>query len=185
MTTHTPNTEITDVGTIFSLVNGASFISLDTETIPVLKGGKANPHKGRVTKRMIGAQVMVFQNKNTNGYENMVNRRLTAEGKDPSSFQLGPRSWGERIENLPVIRHVKDGTTKFYVEVIFLVPGKVQYFLDGQPIDKADVQGLDSKEEGEQGGLDNKVVIRTFALDSISAIRVNRDEYVGPFMFTE
>lgn len=180
-------TKTHDVGTIFSLVNGASFVSLDTETTPTLKGGKKNPHQGRVTKRITGSQVMVFQNKTTNGYANMVARRLETEGKDPASFQLGERAWGERIENLPVVRHVKDGVTKFYVEVIFLKSGTVEYFLDGQPIDKSEVIGLEDKEEraSGQGGLENRVIIRTFALDSIRKIRVNKDEYEGPFTFTE
>jgi hypothetical protein len=176
---------IHDVGTIFSLVNGASFVSIDTETTPALKGGASNRMKGRVTKKMVGAKVMVFQNKNSNGYENMVRRRLEAEGKNPNSFELSPRLWGERIENLPVVRHVKDGVAKFYVEVIFLAPGRVEYFLDGSPIPKNEIIGLESKEEGEQGCLENKVIVRTFSLDSITAIRVNRDEYEGPFTFAE
>lgn len=179
------NERIKDVGTIFSLVNGASFVSLDTETVVPLKGGKANPMKGRVTKRIAGAQVMVFQNKNSNGYENMVHRRLVSEGRDPASFQLSPRVWGERVENLPVVRHVKDGEIKFYLEVIFLKSGRVEYFLDGNPIEKSEIQGLEDKEEGEQGGLEDKVIIRTFALDSVRKIRVNKDEYTGPFTFAE
>lgn len=161
----------------FANVNGASFIGLDTETIPSLKGGKKNPLQGRVTKRMTGASLMVFQNKNANGYENMVRRRLEAEGKNPD-FEVGPRQWGERIDNLPIVKHEKDGAVKYYLEVIFLKPGKVQFFLDGAPIDRADVIGLDEKpDDSGQGGLDNKVIIRTFAADSVTAIRVDGQEF--------
>lgn len=156
-----------------STVNGASFIGLDTETVPSLKGGKKNPHQGRVTKRMTGASLMVFQNKVANGYENMVRRRLEAEGKNPD-FQVGPRQWGTRLVNLPIVKHEKDGVVKYYLEVIFLKPGKVQFFLDGAPIDRAEVIGLDEKpEDSGQSGLDNRVIIRTFAADSITVIRVD------------
>ena len=158
------------LSSIFANVNGASFVGIDTVTSPKLKGGKSNPHQGRVQKHMEGASVMVFQNKNSNAYDNMVKRRLEAEGKDAESFKLSPRAWGERVDGMPIVQH--KGAE--YLEVIFLNSGRVYYTLDGQPIDKADVQGLDTdKAEGHQGGLDNKVHIRTFKADSISQIRID------------
>jgi hypothetical protein len=69
-------------------INGASFVGMDTHTDVVLTGGKKNPMQGRVTKKMVGATVMSFQNKNFSAYEAMVQRRLTAEGKDPEAFVL-------------------------------------------------------------------------------------------------
>jgi hypothetical protein len=158
---------------VFSQVNGASFVGLDTLTEVRLKGGKGNPQQGRVTKRMIGAQIMVFQNKAVNGYEAMVHRRLTAEGKNPDSFELGERAWGTRLPNMPIVEHVKDGVVKYYLEVIFLRAGRAEYLLDGQVVPAAQIQGLEAREEGAQGGLDNKVIIRTFAADSVTEVRVN------------
>lgn len=157
-----------------SEINGTTFISIDTETVVPLTGGKKNPMQGRVTKRVTGSNVMVFTNKNSNGYENMVNRRLVQEGKDPESFELQPRKWGTRIPNSPIIEH-KDA---LYLEVIFLKAGVVQYYLDGSEIRISDIEGLASKQESEQGGLDNKVIIRTFAFESIKKIRINKMEYV-------
>lgn len=157
----------------FQNVSGASFVGLDTLTEPKLTGGKANPMQGRITKRMTGASVMVFQNKNTNGYEAMVQRRLAAEGKDPASFVLGERAWGTRVPNMPIIEHFKDGATHYYVEVIFLKSGHTDYMLDGVPIAKQDIIGLQDKEDGGQGGLDNKVIIRSFAASSVTAVRVD------------
>jgi hypothetical protein len=154
-------------------VTGASFVGLDTITEPKLRGGKGNAHQGRITKHMSGASIMVFSNKNTNGYEAMIERRLTQEGKDPESFKLGERAWGTRIPNMPIIEHTKDGSTAYYLEVIFLKSGTVEYRLDNVVIPKADVIGLDDKEEGVQGGLDNKVIIRSFKADSISALRID------------
>lgn len=153
-------------------VSGATFISLDTETVPTLTGGKSNPHQGRVVKVSRGASVMVFQNKNSNAYENMVNRRLIAEGKDPASFTLGERAWGTRIAGTPFIEH--KGET--YLEVIFLkAPKETVYFLDGKEVNASEIQGLkkDEPNADSQGGLDNKVIIRTFKCDSIKTIRVD------------
>lgn len=157
----------------FSNVSGSSFVGIDTLTEVKLLGGKGNAHQGRVTKRMVGAQVMVFQNKNINGYESMIARRLAQEGKDPASFVLGVRAWGVRVPNMPIVQHEKDGQVKYYLEVIFLKPGTVEYRLDGVPIAQADIVGLPAAGEGEQGGLDNKVVIRSFAADSVTEVRID------------
>jgi hypothetical protein len=164
---------------IFADVSGASFVGIDTLTTVALTGGKANPHQGRIQKLMKGASVMVFQNKTTNAYENMVKRRLEQEGKSASNFELGPRKWGTRIPNSPIIEHEKDGDLKLYLEVIFLKPGHSEYLLDGNPIAEKDIIGLKpGGEDGGQGGLENKVVIRTFAADSIIAVRIDGIEYV-------
>jgi hypothetical protein len=157
----------------FQNVSGASFVGIDTLTEVKLTGGKKNPQQGRITKRMIGAHVMCFQNKTINGYGAMIVRRLQAEGKDPASFVLGERAWGTRVPNMPIIEHFKDGATNYYVEVIFLKAGVVDYFIDGAPIAKADIIGMDDKPEGEQGGLENKVIIRSFKADSITEVRID------------
>lgn len=156
-------------------INGASFIGMDTLTEVKLTGGKKNPMQGQITKQMTGASVMAFQNKTVNGYEAMIQRRLVAEGKDPASFELGERAWGVRVPNLPIVEHTKDGVTSYYLEVIFLKPGAVQYLHNGMPIAKADIIGLNEHDPApyEQGGLDNKVVIRAFKSDSITELRVD------------
>ena len=165
-------------------VNGASFISIDTAVRPIMNktlGGRGasaipNPDFGRITKMMTGAVVMVFQNKNINGYEAMVNRRLIAEGKDPASFTLGERKWGTRLENLPVVEH--EG--QYYLEVIFLKPGKVQYYRDATPVMLEDIQGIRAaaNTEDQQGGLENQVVIRCFKFDSISRIKIDKNTFI-------
>lgn len=154
-------------------VSGASFIAIDTETAVALP--KSSMMHGRVTKRVVGSNVMVFQNKNSNAYDNMVKRRLEREGKDPESFVLGARAWGVRRPNTPFIDHKGE----VYLEVIFLHPGKSSYFLDGAPIKKEDIVGLkETKEDADsQGGLENKVVVRSYKAASIKALRVDGKEY--------
>lgn len=156
-------------------VHGASFLGIDTITVPKLKGGKKNPMKDKVQKVTVGANTMVFTNQNSNGYENMVKRRLEDEGIDPESFTLGERKWGTRIANTPIIEH----NGNYYLETIFISPGKSHYELEGEVIEKDDVEGLEDKKVSEesQGGVEKKVIIRTFKLDSITAIRVNGGEY--------
>lgn len=158
-------------------INGASFVGIDTLVEVKLTGGKKNPHQGRVTKRMIGATVMSFQNKNFSAYEAMVHRRLAAEGKDPAKFVLGERAWGVRVPNMPIVTHIKDGEEKYYLEVIVINSGVISYYLDGESINKKDVIGLQEREEGDQGGLENKVIIRCFAAGSIMALRIDGKEY--------
>ncbi len=163
---------------IFDNVSGASFVGIDTLTEVPLLGGRKNEMQGRVTKRTVGNQVMVFQNKKSSSYGDMVTRRLIAEGKDPASFVLGARTWGERIPETPFISHFKDGETTFYVEFIFLRAGESTYLLDGKPIAKVDIVGLKPEATGgEQGGLDNKVVVRSFKLTSIEKVRIDGMEY--------
>lgn len=166
---------MTQLQNILANVNGNSFISIDSVTEVKLKGGVKNPFQGRVTKRMKGASVMVFQNKKSNAYENMVQRRLVQEGKDPESFVLGERKWGTRIPETPFIEH-KGG---IYLEVIFLRPGKTELLVDGKPY-SGEIPGLEAAEvdEDSQGGLNNKVVIRTFKEASVTAVRVDKQEFV-------
>lgn len=153
----------------FASLAGGTFVGLDTLTSVKLKGGRKNPMQGRVTKRMVGAQVMCFSNQNGSAYEAMVLRRLEKEGKDPASFQLSPRAWGERETGTPFVEHKGN----HYLEVIFLRSGDVNYYLDGQHIDRSEIEGLEDVREGDQGGLENKVVIRTFALDSVTELRAD------------
>lgn len=151
----------------FDALEGGTFVGMDTETPVKLKGGKKNPQQGRVTKVMSGATVMCFSNTNGSAYNAMVQRRLEAEGKDPNSFELSPRAWGERVAGTPFVTH----KGKTYLEVIFLKAGAVQYQLDGVAVDADEIEGLPERSEGAQGGLENKVVIRTFDCENIRSLR--------------
>lgn len=166
--------EFNDLLPILERIKGVTFASMDTETKVSLLGGKKNPMKDRVTKCSTNHRVMLFTNQNSNGYQNMVNRRLEKEGKQVD-FAVAERKWGQRLPNLPIVEH----NGKYYLEVIFLASGSVDYFLDGNPIDQEDIEGFPSPktDSGRQGlDNDNKVIVRTFALDSIKAIRLMKEE---------
>jgi hypothetical protein len=155
-------------------VNGAAFASIDTLVEVKLTGGKSNPFQGRVTKSTVGNQVMVFTNKNSNGYDNMVKRRLEAEGKDPESFKLGALPWGTRIENTPFIQH----NGELYLQLIYMKPGQSSFLVDGLPY-AGEIPGLPAeKEPTGQGGLENQVIIRTLKEKSIKRLRFDHNEYV-------
>lgn len=153
-------------------VSGASFISITTVTPVKLTGGKKNPMQDRVTKKTTGSNVMVFQNKSSNAYENMVNRRLLKEGKT-TEFTVGPRPWGTRVTNTPFVVH---GDQK-YLEVILLKAGEVQYQVDGIDFNGV-IEGLTGgADTAEQGGLDDKVIIRTIKCENVKEITVNHHKY--------
>lgn len=154
-------------------VDGATFAGIDTLTEVNLTGGKSNPHKGRVLKKTTASRVMLFTNKNGSAYDKKVRRHLEREGKDPDAFRLQAPKWGERIPNTPIIEH----NGNHYLEVIFLQAGDVEYLLDGVPTPKSRIIGLPNRPvDPRQGGVDNKVIVRKYHLDSITTLRVNKQE---------
>lgn len=179
---------------ILADINGAEFASIDTLTIVPLnktlggRGTGANPHHGKVFKRTEGIRCMVYTNKNSNAYENMVKRRLVKEGQDPEQFQLGERAFGKRIENTCFIEHTLKGETvpQKYLEVICIGDGpKLSEYLlvtdrGMRPIAKDEIIGLkpESVNPDSQGGLEDKVIIRTFRVENVKRIRTDKKEYL-------
>lgn len=163
---------MTNIRDILNGVRGGTFISIDTVTPVKLTGGKKNPFQGRVTKKVTKSNCMIFTNSTTNAYENMVNRRLNKEGK-AMAFSVGPRSWGERIENTPFVEH----NGQLYLEVIFLSAGEREMLVDGRPY-RGSIEGMvDNEQSGEQGGLSDKVIIRTYNVANITSITVDHATY--------
>lgn len=160
--------------------HGSQIIGLDTLVNVKLTGGMMNPQQGKIQKLTKGSVVMVF--KSSNGFRNMVNRRLEKqidltsdifEQLGGREFTPGPRPWGVREKDSPFVTH--KGNT--YLECIFLKAGKVTYLLNGNEIDKEDIIGLPKKKEGKQGGLRDKVIIRTYDMKSIIKVRKKQEEF--------
>jgi hypothetical protein len=161
---------------ILAPINGATFAALDTQTECKLLGGQKNKHQGRIVKRCLGNRVMLFTNKRSNGYDNMVRRRLEQAGLNPATFELGALPWGERVPNSPFI----ECKGKLYLQCIFQAAGDVAYFerhLENpnhfMPIAKEAIEGLSNRTGSEHQGLERskQVIVRTYAIDSITAIR--------------
>ena len=166
-----------DIKETINKIKGTSFAGIDTMVDVKLFGGKKNPMQGRVTKLTEDSNVIVFSNVEHSPYEAMVKRRMLAEGKDPAEFTVGKRAWGSRVDRSPFIEH----NGKYYLEVIFKNSGKSSYFLDGNPIEKEMIEGLENPKQKEsdedeedkaQGGISEKVIVRTYSLDSIKGLRV-------------
>lgn len=129
-----------------SIHKGVCFLGGDFETIEPLTGGKKNEQQGRITKRMTGAIVMLNSN-----YENARNKQLQVAGLKPT-FTVQPRRWGlNDSQHRAIVTH----KGKVYLSTSILKAGKVSYFLDGQPIDKADIIGL---KESKGVGIDENEV---------------------------
>jgi hypothetical protein len=180
--------QIDQLQNLLSNIEGCTFASLDTVTVPVLKGGKNNPMQGKIEKHCKGHRVMLFTNKNSNAYESKVRRHLIKEGKNPDSFELGPLPWGQRIPDSPLIEHKGE----YYLQCVFLNAGDVEYkaseFIDpsetrtwyskGSSIPKEMVLGLNERSGSEHQGLEEQVIVRAYKLSSIVALRAFKEELV-------
>lgn len=143
-------------------------VLLSTMSGVKLTGGKKNPLQGKVVKNVCDAQV-IFNDGQT--YTNMIKEQMANEGKDPSEFKASERPWGKRVNDTPIIEH----NGQYYLETIFVSAGDTAYLVDGMVTDKSEIEGLPKPKvsESSQGGVDNKVVVRTHKLDSITVIKVN------------
>jgi len=157
-------------------INGNTFVNIETMTdaSKELLKPKSNPFNG--LQKFTVSNVQIFQNKNGSAYEAKVKRDLEKEGKNGDDFQLQPRTWGERIKNTPLVFHKGE----FYLEVMFTGKvGDVKYFFEGKEIAKEKLTNyLRAKKEGNQGGLEKKVIIRTYKIESITAITIDKQKYV-------
>lgn len=164
-----------------SIQGGVAIATMTTATIAKLKGGKKNPHQGRITKVTKGSTVQLFANTNDGAYERLVRGQIEAEGKSQEDFVVKPRAWGTRVGATPFIEHKE----AFYLEVFLDKSGVVFYLLDGEtPIGKEDIEGLEDvakpvsdeakeKAEASQGGIEKKVKVVTYSLDSIQSLSIN------------
>lgn len=147
---------------------GTTFAGITALTQVRLTGGRQNPHLNRVTKRCI-ANVMLFAD-----YERCVQRKLYKEGKEGLEFEVSERTWGQRVGNSCFIEH----NDHLYLEVIFKSVQFVEHYLDGRPIDPSQIQGMPVRREAEQGGLDDKVIIRTYGCETIERITIGGETFI-------
>jgi hypothetical protein len=145
-------------------VNGCTFANLDAET---------EPSKG-IRKVTTGTRVILFTNKKSSGYENMVKRRLVEAGKNPDNFVLSDLPWGERVPNTPLI----ENKGKTYLQCILLSEGQSKYFIGEREVGG---QGLGLRGRWPNQGLapDDAVKVACFNLDNIQKITLMGETIVA------
>lgn len=123
-------------------INGCTFATIDIATCP-------SPGIRKVTT---GKRVILFTNKKSSGYDNLVRRRLIEAGKNPDNFATGELQWGQRVPNSPLIVH----GDRYYIECVELTEGSSRFFLlDGKEVNENDLnlrsrrtnQGLSPEDE--------------------------------------
>lgn len=149
----------------FSNVNGSADILLDTIHQCRLLGGRHNPMQGGVVKIVTGAHAIVFDNRDGSAYQALVREYMKTAGLEPD-FVVGPRSWGKRIVNTPLIRH--EGAT--YLECVLLMQGNVRYTFKGKTIPKDAIEGLQEKE--------SDLMLRCYKADNITRVYVEGKSWV-------
>lgn len=148
-------------------IDGCTFATMDAET---------EPARG-ILKRETGKRVILFTNKKSSGYENMVRRRLIEAGKDPDGFVSGDLKWGTPVPNSPLVEH--EGKT--YLKVIELAEGQSRYFLK-RSMAEANPADLGLRPSRPyQGGLpgDEKVICRAYNLEHITRITLMNETLVA------
>lgn len=167
---------------LFNKVKGTTFATIDTVTRVKLTGGKLNPlHNRDIQKIVTGSSVILFFTQNSNGYENMVRRRMAKEGIPQTAFSPGARSFGTPIPGTPFLEHGSDT----YIGLIFLKPGTVSYYVDGILTPAAKITGLpvSSPTDVSQGGIKHKVYYRTYKVNSIKSIRALKQTFINGVHF--
>ena len=153
--------QLSEIQDLIAKIKGCTFASLDSVTYP---------SKG-IRRECVKESVILFASP---GYEDMVNRRLASIGKT-ADFAVSSLPWGERLDNSPIIYHVKDGVPRHYLQTILLKEGECHFYICDTEVDPAQL-GL--PRSGVNQGLprENEVVVRTYRLDNITAIRLMGEE---------
>lgn len=149
-------------------VRTATFATITTVTEPKMnKGG--NPYFGRIRKKQTMNVTINFD------YANSVNNQLKKEDKE-AAFVPHARKWGERIQGTCLIQH----KGQVYLEAKPNgKPSASEYFCDGQSIDKSEIALYLPKvnSNAEHQGVEKEIIIRDFKLSSISAIKLQGEQY--------
>jgi len=159
------------VKVLMSLV-GSTFATIVSET-DVKMNKKNNPYYGTITK-------LTRANVNINFiYANAVNNARLKEGKE-ADFVPQARKWGEKVPGTPLVLH--EG--KYYLECRFLGYEKTKsiYFHNTDTgsalIEKSIIEEyLPKVSESKTQDLENEIVLRSFKIESIREVFVNKIHY--------
>ena len=147
------------------LADKVRFISFESQTVPKMRKTN-NPYFDTVVK-VTRAVVQVGRD-----YETAVNNQLKKEGKEPN-FVASTPSGRHHISKLLTAKN--DDEKQLYLNIFYFNNDKariqVKYVdtITGKEIDKALLAPFMPKaSEAAQGGVDKKIILRTYKLESIN-----------------
>lgn len=142
---------------------GATFMGIDY-TAPVKLKKTGNPYADALVTKSTSVSGMI-----NSDYEMDVNRALVKEGKEPD-FVAGERAWGDHVTPSLIV-HGNDYSIQ--LRVLNHAPDTV-YRINGEVVDKEIIKPfMPAKKESEV-----PVVIRSYKVDRIKAVRMNGEEYI-------
>lgn len=156
-------------------MRGAVKMAVYTET-PVRMLLTNNPFRGAKKRRRLSV-LTSFK------YAEGVERRRTAEGKDPQGWNRG-ESWSRPVTApdgalTPLACH-KDRTDEMYLRCQVMKRYEKQYIdSDGRPIAEEAIKEFEVKRKSyDNQGLRKPLEIETIALKNIKAITINRKQFL-------
>jgi len=119
-------------------------------------------------------------------YQDFVNNRLNKEAKDAGkpkaqlTFEAGPRKWGTKVNGTNALVEHKGAN---YLVVYCLANNKpiVEHRYNSQILDlnesRFDTWRKPEKNEGDNQGADNPIIVRDYKFESIKEITINKTTY--------
>lgn len=159
----------------------AQIVTITARTEPKLLKGSgrgqpaANPYFGNCVKVAKVNGIINWR------YTNAVNNQRAREWQPLDEqghlehFEAEPRAWGERQEGLPFVEH----KGRLYLELkVERSLGHDYFDNDGEPLPAEQVEPwLPKRSEGKRQQVDRPVILRDYAIESITALTAGGQSY--------
>lgn len=152
-------------------VSNCQFVGFTALTVPDMRK-KGNPHFGHTVKITRVNGVINWR------YSSAVKKQLEREGKtDP--FQALPRTWGQRINNCPLVCHITDDDgPQFYLETKMEKRSWEYWDTDTQLlIPEAEIKPYIKPDAPSRQGTAREVMLRDYRLDHLAELRMDGQDY--------
>jgi len=161
----------TDMISVLLEVEKPTFVHLKTETI-VRMNKTGNPYHNEVKKCLSSNFFMCMD------YETRVNNNRSKEGME-TDFVSSPLSGKEHISKC-ILTDTKTHTKKYLlVEWFKRSYPKTEFIHNGNSIDRQLFQDYEVKrKESEKQGIENKVNVVTYLIESVKEMRFNGTRYI-------
>jgi len=184
-------TEVTREELIDILLNaeGATIITLTSTTGPSSRMRKTKPRDNpwwngeewdiEKTSRIQGMVGMSY----ANAVNNQRLREAEEAGLDPEEveeFEPQDRYWGRRIPDTPLVQHVKDGETRYYLEVMKFRTLDFRWTerSTGRRIEDDEVRPfIRERSQPSTQETEKEIRLRDYRLDHIDELSINGERY--------